>query len=81
VALANGFCYQLQLVGNEDPVEQRPDFESIMDGFDFTSPPVPKTVIKVDRRDNVSYRMGQIAGYCLIAALVIFVAKKFLQRT
>jgi hypothetical protein len=41
VVIANGFAYQLQLLGNADPVEKRPDFEAIMNGFEFTSPPVP----------------------------------------
>jgi hypothetical protein len=41
VIVANGYLYQLQLRGNADPVEKRPDFEAIMDGFEFTSPPVP----------------------------------------
>jgi hypothetical protein len=41
VVIANGFAYQLQLIGNADPVEKRPDFEAIMNGFEFTAPPVP----------------------------------------
>ncbi len=77
VVLANGFCYQLQLFGDAAPVEKRPDFETIMNGLEFTSPPVAKLAPSDNRRDNISYRMGQVTGCCLVIALILLVARKF----
>jgi hypothetical protein len=48
--IANGYAYQLQLLGTADPVEKRPDFEAIMNGFEFTSPPVPPDPLEPRKR-------------------------------
>ena len=75
VVIANGFAYQLQLVGNADPVEKRPDFEDITNGFAFTSPPVAPTPSStsdpLDRGERLAYKAGQVAGYCLLGALFL----------
>jgi hypothetical protein len=74
VLVANGFAYQLQLLGNADPVEKRPDFEAIMNGFEFTSPPVPHSAATTDpheRGKKIARRMGEVAAYCLAGAVVL----------
>lgn len=72
VVIANGFWYQVQLSGNADPVEKRPDFEAIMDGFEFTSPPVPPTAQDpLEPGKKLARRMGEVAVYCLFGALVL----------
>jgi hypothetical protein len=53
VVIADGWRYHLMLVGKGDPVERRRDFEAIMNGFEFTSPPVPPAPKKTtDPHDN-----------------------------
>jgi hypothetical protein len=72
VVIANGYFYKLQLLGNADPVEKRPDFEAIMNGFEFTSPPVPPVPAEpLDPGKKLARRMGQVAVYCLLGALVL----------
>lgn len=73
VVVANGFAYQVQLLGNTEPVEKRPDFEAIMNSFKFTSPPVVPSpgAYTAAKPVNFAYTMGQIAAACLFAALVL----------
>jgi hypothetical protein len=69
VVIANGFAYQLQLLGNADPVEQRPDFEAIMNGFEFTSPPVAP--VPRSRGAAVAGTIGGLLPYGIFWACVI----------
>jgi hypothetical protein len=72
--IANGFGYRIQMNGHADPVEKRADFESVMNGFDFTSPPVPPTpatATPADRVKMLSRAMGSLAACCLFVALVV----------
>ena len=69
IVFANGFGYQLMLLGNADPVEQRPDFEAIMNGFDFTSPPVPPDPL--ERGKRVARLVGKLSASCVFGALVL----------
>ena len=39
VFVAHGLAYPLQLVGGTEPLEDRPDLESIFGGFRFTRDP------------------------------------------
>src|SRR5262249_2824515 len=39
--LAHEMAYQILMVGGKEPVEQHLDFEAIMSGFAFTTPPAP----------------------------------------
>ena len=72
VVIANGFAYQVQLLGGADPVEKRADFEDIMNGFGFTSPPVaPVAPEPLDPVEKLSRRIGQVGVYCLFGALVL----------
>jgi hypothetical protein len=63
VVVANGFAYQLQLMGGTDPVEKRPDFEAIMNGFDFTSPPVAPDPLEPGKR--VARLIGRVFVYVM----------------
>jgi hypothetical protein len=72
VVIANGFAYQLQLLGNADPVQTRPDFEAVMNGFEFTSPPVPPVAPDpLEPGKKLARRMGEVAVYCLFGALAL----------
>ncbi|HJZ91544.1 MAG TPA: hypothetical protein VKE40_11775 [Gemmataceae bacterium] len=74
VVAANGLSYGLLLCGKTDPVEKRPDFEAIMNGFEFTSPPVPHSAAATDPNERIakiSQRAGEVGVYCLAAALVL----------
>ena len=70
--VANGFHYQLELAGDPEPVEKRPDFEKIMNGFEFTSPPAPPSAAGSPGRfpPHVT-SLGKIATYCLLGGLVL----------
>jgi hypothetical protein len=72
IIIANGRAYHVQLLGKADPVEKRADFEAIMNGFEFTSPPVPPVAPEpLDPGQKLARRMGQVAVYCLFGALVL----------
>jgi hypothetical protein len=78
VVIANGSEYQLQLLGKADPVEKRPDFEAIMNGFEFTAPAVPpspkNTTDVANDEKNPAYRTGQALGYVVIALVLVRLA-------
>ena len=40
---ANSLLYSINVFGGEDPVEDNPEFEKILNGFEFTEPPVAKS--------------------------------------
>jgi hypothetical protein len=86
VVIANGFAYQLQLLGNAEPVEKRPDFEAIMNGFAFTSPPVPPTPLPTsptnpfDRSEQLAQKAGQVAAYCLIGAVLLWLGSRTFRQ-
>jgi len=72
LVIANGFAYQVQVIGDVEPVEKRPDFEAIMNGFEFTSPPVPPDPnATTGDGKNPSYKAGQALGYCLIVLVLV----------
>jgi hypothetical protein len=84
LVIANGFAYHIQLMGGADPVEKRPDFDAIMNGFEFTSPPVapaPKSAADTPAPNstadppgddkNPAYLAGQVLGYCAIGVFIV----------
>jgi len=78
IVIANGSEYQLQLLGKADAVEKRPDFEAIMNGFEFTAPPVAPspsaTTEAANDEKNPAYKAGQALGYCAIALVLVRLA-------
>lgn len=79
--IADGQLFELVVIGSKEPVEQDPDFERIMSGFAFMNPPAQAGTGGggVDQT-NVSYRLGQLAGWALIGLLVAFVARAFTRK-
>ncbi len=72
VFLANGRGYHLWVVGGKAPVEQSPEFEAILGGFAFDSPPTPPPPgPSPDKTDQFSGRMGEVGGGILLFAGVI----------
>jgi hypothetical protein len=69
MVIANGFAYQVHLLGKADPVERRPDFEAILNGFEFTDPPTPPE--PTDRGKALAYNIGKMIGYGLPVAIVV----------
>jgi hypothetical protein len=84
VVIANGFGYRLQLLGGADPVEKRSDFETVMNGFEFTAPPTPPTpaappaaarATDTDERGNrLSEISGELLAYCAIGLFLVGLA-------
>jgi hypothetical protein len=65
------------MVGTSDAVEARPDFEAILNGFEFTSPPTPPaapTPAEAQAKD-ISFIAGTVAGQCLAIAFLLIIAK------
>ena len=72
MVIANGYLYQLELAGDPNPIEKRPDFETIMNGFEFSSPPLPPSAAgSAGRFPPHLTNMGKIATYCLLGGLIL----------
>jgi hypothetical protein len=81
VFLAHGLGYQLIVVGNQEPVEQSPEFEAIMGGFAFDSPPVlPPPGPSPGSLDRFTDQMAKIATYCLLGAGVLIAWRAVFRR-
>jgi hypothetical protein len=78
LVIANGFAYHIQLMGGADPVEKRPDFDAIMNGFEFTSPPVapaPDSAANPpEDNKNPAYVAGQVLACCAIGVFLLRLA-------
>jgi len=73
IVLANGYGYHVVIRGGVRPVEKLPDYEAIMDGFEFTSPPVPHTAGAVDplqKGKDLSRRVGKSVAYMIPLGMV-----------
>ncbi|MFL5340094.1 MAG: hypothetical protein ACJ8F7_08075 [Gemmataceae bacterium] len=73
--LANGVVYSVNLTGGTAPLEQKPDFEDIMNGFSFTEPPVEPIPAHAGH-GKWFYYLGVGAFVCLVVA----VAARFALR-
>ena len=79
--LAHGFYYHLGIVGDVDPVESRPDLESIMSGFEFDTPPQISDSTSDDASDDTTdRRSGQLVGYGLLALLILGIIHSRMNR-
>lgn len=86
VFISHGLGYTLTLLGGTDPIENDPAFETIMLGFDFTTPPpqpaanpgaanttAPPT--EYEKTLNISEQMGRIAGGCFLAIILLYLIR------
>lgn len=76
--IAHNYVYNLQVVGEKEPVEESPEYDAIMNGFSFTvAPPPPSPQTKANSAAyNAGRRAGQIFMYVLIGAVVIALIRK-----
>jgi len=76
--IAHGYVYNMQVVGNTEPVEKSPEYDAIMNGFEFTVVPVPPSPQKRANSDayNAGRRAGQIFVYVLVAAVLLALIRK-----
>ena len=78
--VAHGFWYQLQVLGTEQPVEDRADMESIFNAFRFTTARAAPSARAHDLRHiPFSRTMGKLAFWCLVLAAVVFLFKKAMR--
>ena len=71
--LANGYLYQLQIIGNKSLFKERKKQEKIFSAFEFIgSPTMPRPVSSaVQKAYNYGYIMGRIAFYCIVIAVIV----------
>lgn len=80
---ANGYLYQLQLIGSILPIENRNKLENIFSAFEFVGMPnlpTPKPPSAEQKAYNFGMQMGRISVYCLIAAVILFVARRLVRK-
>ena len=82
VFIAHGFGYNLSLLGGKAPVEDDSVLEKVMQGFEFTAPPEtqPASSSEHGKALNISQRMGQIAGWCIMGAVLLFLVRRAGKR-
>src|SRR5262245_27927987 len=79
---AFGNTYHLTVLGGKEPIEQHPDFEKIVNGFDFTEVPPPDAPSAAPGGDpdnwvkSVSQLAGKVACICFLIALVATLATR-----
>ncbi len=84
IFFANGFLYQIVVMG-ENQIEKSPEFEAVMNSFNFIETPTPvirpNAPLSTEEKPNsVAYKAGQVAGACLMIALFLFVVKRLFRR-
>jgi hypothetical protein len=75
---ANGFFYQLQLIGSNLPVSQREKLGTVFDAFQFVGDPVlptPQPASAIERSLKFSGYMGRVVSLCLIAIVILLVVR------
>lgn len=80
---ANGYLYQLQLVGSRLPVERRGELDGVFSAFEFTgTPSLPTSAPQTSEQQayNFSENMGKIAGGCIIGVIILAGAGKLLGK-
>jgi hypothetical protein len=70
IFLANGYVYSLQVVGGEELIKNKAEWEKLFSAFEFTSSPsLPSSVEQ--KAYKFGYMMGRIAFYCIVIALIV----------
>jgi hypothetical protein len=92
VFTAHNFVYTLSLIGTKEPVEDDPEFEKLMQGFEFTASPEqqvsaqsggqtqPAPDSDYARALNISERMGRLAGACILGALLLLLFRWMFRK-
>ncbi len=71
--IANGIAYNVSVVGKQEPIELDAHFEDIMDGFDFTEPPVEPVPAKAGSDRAIYIIVGGLV-FCLFVAIALRLA-------
>ncbi len=80
---ANGYVYQLQLLGNSAPIEQRNTLDRLFAAFEFVGEPIlpaPAPPRPEETAYKFSENMGKIAGYCIVGIILLTIAGKVTGR-
>lgn len=75
--------YNFAVIGGNQPVESAPEFEAIVNGLTLTAPLVQKEALNqlpAEEPPNVSRRLGEIAGYCIVGVVIVAVCGWFFQK-
>jgi hypothetical protein len=80
IFLANGFGYNLEVVGTKDPVELSPNFEKIMNGFGFTEA-LAQPGAAQGQTSEASHVLVVGLGFCAVAAFLMRLARGFGRKT
>ena len=80
---ANGYLYQLQLIGSKLPINERGNLEKVFASFEFLGAPrLPE--LKPASRQTKPYKfsrmMGRIAAYCIIGIIILVVVKSVIRK-
>jgi len=77
---ANGYLYQLQIVGSKLPINERGKLENLFNSFEF----IGETILPEPKEENSAYKfgryMGQIVAYCVIGIIVLLLVKLVWRR-
>ena len=73
VFFANGYAYNLEVIGNEALMKEKVKLEKLFSAFEFIgSPTMPRPVSSaVQKAYNYGYMMGRIAFYCIVIAVIV----------
>lgn len=80
---ANGFLYQVQIIGESLPIDDQSKLEHLFSMFEFIGSPattVAKAPSSEQKAYNFSRLMGRLVGICLIAIIVLVVAKRMFGK-
>jgi hypothetical protein len=68
--LANGLAYHIMVAGDQNPVEQRPEFEKIISGFQFTDAPLVTTTSQSAAPSCLCFSIGMVGFLIVVLAIV-----------
>ena len=71
---ANGYLYQLQIIGNKSLFKERKKQEKIFSSFEFIGQPVApklKALSAEQKAYKFGYMMGRIVFYCIVIAVIV----------
>jgi hypothetical protein len=79
VFIAHGNVYDMYLTGLAEPVEQRADLDTIMNGFEFTKPPPTNPATRPDEEAETTREFfrqhGRITTFVLVGVGIFFLIR------